>query len=37
MFTVQTIAQNIEPFITEETDLVFGGGGSYKSDTPSND
>jgi len=29
MFTAQAIAQNIEPFITEETDLVIGGGGSY--------
>jgi len=29
MFTAQTIAKNIEPFITEETDLIIGGGGSY--------
>jgi len=29
MFTAQAIAENIKPFITEETDLVIGGGGSY--------
>jgi len=29
MFTAQAIAQNIHPFITEKTDLVIGGVGSY--------
>jgi len=29
MFTAQAISENIKPFITAETDLIIGGGGSY--------
>lgn len=29
MFTAKTIAQSVRPFVTQETDLIVGGGGSY--------
>ena len=29
MFTAQSIAWNVKPFITDQTELIIGGGGSY--------
>lgn len=31
MFTAQSIAQSITPYVTEKTDLVIGGGGSHNA------
>lgn len=29
MFTAKSIAENVKPYVSEETDLIIGGGGSY--------